>query len=66
MLEWEAEIMTYKRVEEKTPSGGDYSEIHYLDKFGNPTDEENAVRCIVRECRSDGKLVSETFGLLKK
>lgn len=41
--------MSYKRVEGRTPSGGDYSEIYYFDSEGNETEEENALRCIIRE-----------------
>ena len=28
----------YKRIDEKTPSGGDYSEIYYFDNNGNQID----------------------------
>lgn len=52
----------HKRINEKTPNGGDYSEIFFFDKKGNPVDEENAVRCIIRECKKDGTLVNEIFG----
>lgn len=56
------DMASYKRIEEKTPSGGDYSEIYYMDKDGNPTDEDEAVTCVIRECKSDGTLLNEVFG----
>lgn len=57
-------MANYKKIEEKTPSGGDYSEIYYMDKDGNSTDEEDAVSCIIRECKSDGTLLNEIFGTI--
>lgn len=57
--------MASKKIIEKTPNGGDYSEIFYFDKNGNPTDEENAVKCIIRECKKNGELVGEIFGECK-
>lgn len=46
----------------KTPAGGDYSEIIFFDREGKVVDEEQAVRCIIRECKADGTLVRETWG----
>lgn len=57
-------MVNYKRIEEKTPNGGDYSEIYYMDKYGNPTDEDEAVTCIIRECKSDGALLNEIHGVV--
>ena len=57
-------MASYKRIEEKTPNGGDYSEIYYMDKNGNSIDEEEATNCIIRECESDGPLLNETFGVV--
>lgn len=54
--------MTAERIMGKTPNGGDYSEIFYLDKDGNLTDSQKAVRCIIRECKMNGELVNEIFG----
>lgn len=51
----------YQKVKGKTPNGGDYSEIHFFDADGNPTDEKTAVRCVVRECKENGDLVFETW-----
>ena len=58
--------MKYKKVIGNTPSGGDYSEIYYFDLNFNIVDEENTSKCIIRECKSDGTLVKETFGLCNK
>lgn len=53
--------MKKERINEKTPNGGDYSEMYYLDKNGDPVDKKKAVRGILRECKKDGTLVKETF-----
>lgn len=55
--------MTHTRINEKTPTGGDYSEILYLDDAGNLVDETVATKCVIRECKNDGTLVNETFGV---
>lgn len=57
-------MTSYEKIEEKTPNGGDYSEIYYMDKSGNPTDKEDAVTCIIRECKSDGTLLNEIHGTI--
>ena len=44
-------IMEYKRIEGETPSGGDYSEIWYLDAQGNVVDDQYAARCSINECK---------------
>ena len=54
--------MTYKKVLYNTPVGGVYSEIYYFDSNLNNVDEKIASKCIIRECKSDGTLVKETFG----
>lgn len=54
--------MKVQRIEEPTPNGGDYSEIHYFDDGNNPVDEADATKCVIRECRADGELISETWG----
>lgn len=41
-----------ERVYGKTPSGGDYSEICYIDDK----------RTVIRECKEDGALIAETWG----
>ena len=57
-------MATIERVDEKTPSGGDYSELVYLNDDMEPVDESVATKCVIRECMSDGTLVNETFGVL--
>lgn len=54
--------MKYQKIEEKTPSGGDYSEIYYFDDDNNPIDEKQASKCVIRECKKDGELISGTWG----
>ena len=54
-------------INEPTPNGGDYSELLYFDKDGKVIEtEENAVRGVVRECKSDGTLVCETWIIPKE
>lgn len=53
-------MATYKRINEKTPNGGTYSEMFFFDKSGNSVDEKDAVKCIIRECDSKGNLIKET------
>lgn len=55
--------MTHKRIDEKTPFGGDYSEIYYMDDDGNIVDESVATKCVIRECKKDGTLLNEIFGV---
>lgn len=57
-------MATSERVDEKTPSGGDYSELIFLNDDMEQVDESVATRCVIRECMSDGTLVNETFGVL--
>lgn len=54
--------MSYERIDEKTPAGGDYSEIYYLDNNGNPAEPQKATTCIIRECLKDGTLLNEIYG----
>ena len=54
------------RVDGPTPNGGDYSEIFFFDADGNEVGEEQAVRCIIRECRANGELIQETYGIVSK
>lgn len=55
----------FKRVNEKTPSGGDYSEIYYLNDKHEEVPPEQATQYIIRECKKDGTLVMETSGLMQ-
>lgn len=54
--------MKYQKIEEKTPNGGDYSEIYYFDDDNNLIDEKQATKCVIRECKKDGELVNEIWG----
>jgi len=56
--------MKSEKVMGKTPNGGDYSEIFYLDADGNSVEASEAVRCVIRECLIDGTLVKETWGVM--
>ena len=50
------------RIYERTPHGGDYSEMIFLDDKNNIVPEKEATKCVIRECKKDGTLVYETFG----
>ena len=53
--------MAFERINEKTPNGGDYSEIHFLDDKNNEVEEKNATHCVIRECMNDGSVIKETW-----
>lgn len=55
--------MTHEKIVGETPSGGDYSEIYYLDNDGNAVEAEIATRCMIRECKVDGTLLNEIYGV---
>lgn len=59
-------MKTKERIDGKTPNGGDYSEIYYLDKNKKPCDKGSATRVFIRECTAEGKLVQETYGIINK
>lgn len=59
-------MANHETIKERTPNGGAYSEIYYLDKDGKVVDESIAVKCVIRECDKNGELIMETFGVLKK
>ncbi len=58
-------MANYKKNNEKTPGGGDYSEIYFFDTDNKPTDEKKAVRCVIRECTKNGELLKETWATVK-
>ena len=58
-------MANYKRINEKTPCGGAYSEIYYFDTDGNPADEAKANRCVIRECAKNGELLNEIWGTIE-
>lgn len=53
--------MAFTRINEITPNGGEYSEIHYLDSENNEVEEKFATNCVIRECTSDGTVIRETW-----
>ena len=59
-------MATHERINEKTPNGGDYSELFYLDHDGHVVDETEATRCVIREYKSNGDLICETWGFVEK
>jgi hypothetical protein len=50
-----------ERINEKTPGGGDYSEIIYLNNNNQEVDKEKATKAVIREMTADGTLINETF-----
>ncbi len=50
-----------KRIDGKTPFGGDYAEFHFLDAENNEVDEGEETSIVIRECKADGTLVKETW-----
>ena len=54
----------HERVNEKTPNGGDYSEIFYLNARHDVVDEEEATEFTINECRSDGTIINTVYGLM--
>lgn len=56
--------MAFTRINEITPNGGEYSEIHFLDSDNNEVEEKFATNCVIRECTSDGTVVRETWARL--
>ena len=59
-------MATHERVNEKTPSGGDYSEIFYLNEKHDLVEPEKATECIIHECLADGTLIQTTYGVMNK
>lgn len=59
-------MKTKERIDEKTPNGGDYSEIYYLDENKKSCNKESATRVYIRECTAEGALVQETYGTIKR
>ncbi len=51
-----------KRINEPTPMGGAYSEIHFFNDAGESVDESVATKCVIRECDADGNTIHETWG----
>ncbi|MGN1051244.1 MAG: hypothetical protein ACI4QE_02970 [Acutalibacteraceae bacterium] len=56
----------HERYDKKTPNGGDYSEIFYLDENGKGVDKNKATRAVIYECKKDGTAINRTFLEKKK
>lgn len=54
------------RIDKKTPSGGDYSIMYYLDDDGNEVPKEKATNAIINEYKKNGDLINSTYGIIKK
>lgn len=54
-----------ERSNEKTPNGGDYSEMYYLDKDGNLAESMEAAKTFrILERLENGDIVQETYGII--
>ena len=51
-----------ERIDERTPNGGDYAIVYYMDKDGNPCKSEQAEKCEIVEYKNDGTFVMSTLG----
>ena len=58
--------MVFEVIREKTPLGGDYSEIYYFTEQMVPCHKQEAKRAIVRECKEGGILINEKILVLEK
>lgn len=55
-----------ERKYHKTPAGGDYSEIHYLDDNQNEVEPEYATHGMILEFKMDGTRLKETYFLCER
>ncbi|MBR4458765.1 MAG: hypothetical protein IKS31_07400 [Clostridia bacterium] len=53
-------MVSEKRIG-RTPAGGDYSEVFYMDMKHNLVDKEKAEIAMIHECKNDGTLICETI-----
>lgn len=50
----------------KTPNGGDYSEMCIFDdEIPEMIDRIKYYRCMIRECKNNGEIVSELYSCCK-
>ena len=54
--------MAFQRIDGKTPNGGDYSEMHFLNDKHEEVPREEATQFMIRECKMDGTLISTVYG----
>lgn len=52
---------TFERIDEPTPSGGDYSIAYFYDADDTPCLKDNAVRINIVEYMGNGDRINETF-----
>lgn len=49
-----------ERIDKRTPHGGDYSIVYFLDNENKVCDKENATNGYIQEFDSQGKMIYET------
>lgn len=54
------------RVDEKTPSGGDYSIMVRMNDDGDIVPEEQATRAIISEYSNEKGLINTTYGVFER
>lgn len=54
------------RINDRTPSGGDYSEAFYLDNEHNLVEPDEASVIIIKECLNDGTVINTTYATTEK
>ncbi len=57
--------MARVRNNDKTPLGGDYSELVYVNDMLHEVEKAEATQCIIYERKNDGEVVGITYGYLK-
>ena len=58
-------MSTTKRIDTKTPNGGSYCVITFLNEKDEAVEEEKATRCRISEYDEKDELISETVGILE-
>jgi len=54
------------RIEGPTPNGGEYAEISFTDRNGNPCEEKDAYRFSINEFDKEGAVINSTYGFSKQ
>ncbi len=57
--------MARERNNKKTPLGGDYSELVYVNDMLQEVSKEDATQCIIYERKNNDEIVGITYGYLK-
>ena len=55
-----------RRIEGKTPNGGAYAIIYFMDENGAPTTEEKSVSCEIHEFDEKGNIIFRTYSAPRK